>query len=199
MKFLVVLFSSLLLNATALAALPPQYSECLRENSGTNMSVADLKDIARISKVTYCQNQVGLVGKPETMELLRSPNIQVGISLGKTTYTVTDLVDLARAGTFVLYVDSSRLTRENLISIANAGAQLVVLSNSAGLTRADLMLLAAAKPFVLNVNSLLSKTDLRDYAAAGIQVVIRSSQSGLSKADILDVALGNSEMVTIMP
>ncbi|XGC81229.1 hypothetical protein ACES2L_01880 [Bdellovibrio bacteriovorus] len=199
MKFFILLFLSYVLNATALAALPPQYSECLRENSGTNMSVADLKDIARISKVTYCQNQVGLVGKPETLELLRSPNIQVGISLGRTTYSVTDFVDLARAGTFVLYVDSPRLTRENLISIARAGAELVVMSASAGLTRADYMAMAAAKPFVLNVNSTLLRTDLRDFAAAGIQVVIRSSQSGLSRADILEVALGNSERVTIMP
>ncbi|WII72239.1 hypothetical protein QJS83_17385 [Bdellovibrio sp. 22V] len=192
-------FILLLFAWNSLAALPPQFSECFVENSSTNLSVTDLKDIARVSKVTYCQNQVGLVGKPETLDLLRSPNIQVGISVSRTSYTATDFVDLARAGSYVLYVDGTRLPLADLITIANAGAQLVVVSASAGLSKADLLALAAAKPFILNVNSLLTRIDLRDYVTAGIQVVIRASQSGLSRADIMEAAQANANMVTLMP
>ncbi|KYG69295.1 hypothetical protein AZI87_08845 [Bdellovibrio bacteriovorus] len=196
-----VIFSLLVsfFSLSSWAALPPQFSECLRENSATNMSVADLREIARVSAVTYCQNSVGLVGKAETMQLLQSPNINVGISVSKTTYSATDFVDLARAGSFVLYVDSARLTVPNIISIAQAGAQVVVMTASAGISKTDLLTMAAAKPFVLNVNSATSATDLRDYVAAGIQVVIRSSQSALSRADIMTVAAANSALVTVMP
>ncbi|WP_374029593.1 hypothetical protein [Bdellovibrio bacteriovorus] len=199
MKIFIFPFILLLFAWNSLAALPPQFSECFVENSSTNLSVADLKDIARVSKVTYCQNQVGLVGKPETLDLLRSPNIQVGISVSRTSYTATDFVDLARAGSYVLYVDGNRLPLADLITIANAGAQLVVVSASSGLSKADLLALAAAKPFILNVNSLLTRIDLRDYVTAGIQVVIRASQSGLSRADIMEAAQANANMVTLMP
>ncbi|KHD88978.1 MAG: hypothetical protein OM95_05805 [Bdellovibrio sp. ArHS] len=181
------------------AALPSQFSECLRENSATNMSVQDLREIARVSQVTYCQNQVGLVGKAEIIQLLQSPNINIGISVSKTTYSATDFVDLARAGSFVLYVDGARLTVPNLIAIAQAGAQLVVMTASAGISKTDLLTLAAAKPFILNVNSPTSALDLRDYVAAGMQIVIRSAQAGLSRVDIMSVATANSALVTVMP
>lgn len=199
MKNLILFLSFIFSSLMAKAALPPQFSECLRENSGTIMTVTDLKEISRLSRVTYCQNQVGIVGKVETMDLLKSPNIQVGISLSKTTYSQLDLMDLAASGSYVLYVDSSRLTRDNLIALAQANVQLVLMSSTAGLSKADMLILAAAKPFILNVNSPVPRADLRDYVTAGVQVVIRSSQSGLSRADILDVAQVNSEMVTIMP
>ncbi len=100
------------------------FSECLRENSGTAMSIADLKEISKVSRVTYCQNQVGLVGKLETMDLLSSPNVQVGVSVSKTSYSQADLLDMAGAGSYVLYVDSSRLGRDALIALANAGFNL---------------------------------------------------------------------------
>ncbi|MEK2644057.1 hypothetical protein [Bdellovibrio sp. BCCA] len=199
MKTLIFLLSFLFVIVSANAALPPQFSECLRENSGTVMTVTDLKAISLLSRVTYCQNQVGIVGKTETMDLLRSPNIQVGISLSKTTYSQLDLMDLASSGSYVLYVDSGRLTRDNLIALAQANVQLVVMTATSGLSKADLLAIAAAKPFILNVNSAVSRVDLRDYVTAGVQVVIRTSQSGLSRADIIDVAQVNSEMVTIMP
>lgn len=183
----------------SLAALPPQFSECLNTNSGTAMSVADLKEISKLSRVTYCQNQVGLVGKPETMDLLSSPNVQVGISLSKTSYSQADLLDLAGSGSYVLYVDGPRLTRDNLIALAQANVQLVVMTANSGLSKADLLALAAAKSFVLNVNSAVTATDLSDYVNAKVQVVIRTSQSGLSRADIMNVAQANSELVTVMP
>jgi len=197
MRFLIFILSSLPI--LTLAALPPQFSECLRENSGTVMTVDDLKEISKVSRVTYCQNQVGPLGKADIMDLLSSSNIQVGISLSKTTYSVTDLLDLASSGSYVLYVDSSRLTRDNLIALANANVQLVVMTATANLSKADLLAIAAAKPFILNVNSPLSQVDLVDYVTAKIQVVIRSAQSGLSRADVLAVAGVNSELVTVMP
>ncbi|WP_374077289.1 hypothetical protein [Bdellovibrio bacteriovorus] len=191
---LLILFSWL-----SFAALPPQFSECLSGNSGTAMSVADLKEISKISRVTYCQNQVGLVGKLETMDLLSSPNVQVGISLSKTTYSQADFLDLAGSGSYVLYVDGPRLTRDNLIALAQANVQLVIMTANSGLSKADLLAIAAAKSFVLNVNSAVKATDLGDYVNAKVQVVIRTSQSGLSRADIMSVAQANSEFVTVMP
>lgn len=201
MKIFSILFLFVLvaMSVTAKAALPPQFSECLNDNTSTNMSVADLKEIARVSRVTYCQNQIGLIGKVETQDLLTSPNIQVGISVGKTSYSYTDFLDMARTRSFVLYVDSMRITRDNLISLSQAGVQLVVVSASAGLSKADLMQIAAAKPFILNVNSTVSRVDLRDYVAAGVQVVIRTGQAGLSRADIMEVAALNTALVTILP
>lgn len=199
MKSLILFLSVFMVSIGSYGALPPQFSECLRENSSTNMSTEDITEIAKVSRVTYCQNQVGPVSKADIISLLHSPNVQMGISLMRTAYSLTDLKDLAGAGSYVLYVDSSKLSRDNLISLAQAGVQLVVMSGASGLYRADLLALAAAKPFVFNVNSNVLRSDLKDYVKAGVQVVIRSSQSGLSRADILDVALVNSEMVTIMP
>ncbi|MGZ3772921.1 MAG: hypothetical protein ACXVCY_05365 [Pseudobdellovibrionaceae bacterium] len=180
-------------------ALPSHFSECLSENTGTNMTIADILEIAKISKVTYCQNQMGLANKEDTMTLLRNPNIQVGISLSRTAYLVADLLDLATAGSYLLYVDSTKLARDDLISLAQAGVQLVIMTVSSGLARDDLLAIARVKSFILNVNSAVLASDLQDYIRAGVQIVIRSSQSGLSRADIIDVALVNSEMVTVMP
>ncbi len=75
----------------------------------------------------------------------------------------------------------------------------MVMTSNSGLSKADLLAIAAAKTFILNVNSSASAVDLRDYVAAKVQVVIRTSQSGLSRASIMDIAQANSEMVTVMP
>lgn len=181
------------------AALPPQFAECLRENSSTNLSVADLKEIARAAPVTFCQNQVSAIGKLQVQDLLTSPNVQVGISVAKTEYSYSDFVDIARTRSYVLYVDSNRITRDNLVALSQAGVQLVIMSGSAGLTKTDLMQLAAAKPFIINVNSPLSRADLRDFVSAGVQLVIRTGQAGLSRADIIDVTSLNTALVSIVP
>lgn len=198
MKSLILVFL-FFFSSRSFGALPPQFSECLYENTGTNVSSADIVEIAKVSKVTYCQNQVGIINKSDTINILSNPNVQVGISLMKTAYSFADLMDLASAGTYVLYVDNTEMSRDNLTSLANAGVQLVIMSSTSGLSRADLLAIAAAKSFIYNVNSAVLRADLRDYVTAGVQVVIRSSQSALSRADILDVALVNSERVTIMP
>lgn len=198
MKFTVFL-SSLLLVASAGAALPPQFSECLSQNSGTNMSASDVAEIAKVSRITYCQNQVSIVGKADLQAMLANPNVNIGISVSKTSYSYQDLLDMAATGTYVLYVDGSRLSRDNLVALLNAGVQIVVLSGSAGLSKLDLLAMAAAKSFILNVNSAVSKTDLQDYVRAGMQIVIRTSQAGLSRQDILDVAQLNTEKVSIFP
>ncbi|MGZ3771733.1 MAG: hypothetical protein ACXVCP_19325 [Bdellovibrio sp.] len=198
MKKLILIFI-FCLSSQSHGALPPQFSTCFYENSGSNMSATDITEIAKVSKVTYCQNQVGIINKADTINLLKNPNIQVGISLTKTAYLFSDLMDLAGSGSYLLYVDNNRLSRDNLISLAQAGVQLVIMTSSSGLSRADLMAIAAAKPFILNVDSIVSRDDLRDYVTAGVQIVIRTSQSGLSRADILDVASVNSEKVSIMP
>lgn len=199
MKSVTISILSLCLGSWAQAALPPQFSECLSDLSSTNMSVADVKEIAKVSRVTYCQNQISLVGKVETQDLLTNPNVQVGISIAKTGYSYTDFLDMARSGKYVLYVDGPRITRDNLISLSQAGVQLVVLANSSGLSKADLLQMATAKSFILNVNAVTTQSDLRDYLTAGIQLVIRTSQVGLSGAAISEVAALNSALVTIMP
>jgi hypothetical protein len=199
MKTITLSIISLFLGSLAQAALPPQFSECLGDQSSINMSIADLKEIAKVSRITYCQNQVSLVGKVETQDLLSNPNVQVGISVAKTSYSYTDFLDMARSGKYVLYVDGQRISRDNLISLSQAGVQLVVLANSSGLSKADLLQMATAKSFILNVNATTTQADLRDYLTAGIQLVIRTSQVGLSGAAIGEVAALNSALVTIMP
>ncbi|HEX7674270.1 MAG TPA: hypothetical protein VF412_08865 [Bdellovibrio sp.] len=189
---------SFIVSTQAMAALPPQFSECLFGDSAS-VSTQDVKDIAQVSKVTYCQNQIGLTNKSDTMDMLKNKNIQVGISLAKTNYSREDLIDLAKTGSYVLYVDSSKLTKEYLIDIAKAGAQLVVVSATAGLSASDLRDIARAKPFVYNVNSASQKEDLKSLVDLGVQVVIRSSQAGLSKEDIVEVAKANSDLVSVMP
>lgn len=183
----------------AQAALPPQFSECLNSSSASTLSVSDLKALAEVAKLTFCQNQVGLVGKTDLQNLLASPNIQVGVSLAKTSYSITDLLDFAAAGSFVLYVDSSRLTRANLSALAEAGVQLVLMGTSSGLSKSDIISLAAQKPLILNVNTFMSRADLLDYINAGIDVVVRTSQAGLNLADITALAQLNSGKVTILP
>ncbi|QDK36484.1 hypothetical protein [Bdellovibrio sp. NC01] len=182
----------------SMAALPPQFSECLNGDSGT-VSSGDIADIAKVSKVTYCQNQLGLTNKLDTQELLKNKNIQLGISIAKTNYTREDLMDLAKTGSYVLYVDSTRIPKEYLIDIAKAGAQLVIISATAGLSTFDLRDIARAKSFVYNVNSAVTKDDLKSLVDVGVQVVIRSNQSALTKDDIVEVARVNSDLVTVMP
>lgn len=194
-----ILVSAFLFSVSVSAALPPQFSECLSQNSGTNMSATDVAEIAKVSRITYCQNQVSIVGKTDLQAMLANPNVNVGISVSKTSYSNQDLLDMAATGTYVLYVDGSRLSRDNLVALLNAGVQVVVLSGSSGLSKLDLLAMAAAKSFILNVNSSVSKADLQDYVRAGMQVVIRTSQAGLSRQDILDVAQLNTEKVSIFP
>lgn len=198
MKLILMPSFLILFSLSARAALPPQFSECLGDVTST-MSITDLKEIAKVSRVTYCQNQVTLIGKPETQELLANPNVQVGISVAKTNYSFTDFMDMARSGKYVLYVDGPRLGRDSLIALAQAGVQLVVVSSSSGISKPDLLRMAAAKSFILNVNSATTQTDLRDYLTAGIQLVIRTSQVGLSGTAIGEVAALNSGLVTILP
>lgn len=195
LSFVLVLFVSF----SVWAALPPQFSECLQQNSGSYMTAADVTEIAKVSRITYCQNQVSLIGKTDLLSMLSNPNVNMGLSVSKTSYTNQDFIDMAAAGTYVLYVDSSRLSRDNLVALLNANVQLVVMSGSSGLSRADLLILAAVKPFIYNVNSVVLKADLQDYVRAGVQVVIRTAQAGLSRQDILDVAQLNSERVSIFP
>ncbi len=183
------------------AALPPQFSECLMGDNGavSTVSTQDIQDIAKISKVTYCQNQLGLTNKSDTINLLKDKNIQIGISLAKTNYSREDLVEMAKVGGFVLYVDSSKLAKEYLIDIAKAGAQLVIISATSGLALSDLQDIARARSFVYNVNSGVTKDDLKTLVDMGVQVVIRSGQSALSKDDMVEVAKVNPDLVSIMP
>ena len=190
---------SLLVSAIAQAALPPQFSECQRTDASTSMSYADLKQISQVSRVTYCQTQVGLITKADTLDLLKG-KIDLAISLAKTNYSKEDLLDLARAGgTYLLYVDSPKLARGDLVDLANAGVQLAVMLGNAGLSQSDLIALVAAKPFILNVNSAANRDDLIALVRAGAQVVIRTSNAGLSRDDMVAIARANAGAVTITP
>lgn len=184
---------------SAQAALPPQFSECLNSSSASTLSVADMKALAEVTKLTFCQNQVGPLGKTDLENLLASPNIQVGVSLAKTSYSITDLLDLASVGNYVLYVDSSRLSSANLTSLAQAGVQLVFMGTASGLSKSDIISLAAVKPLILNVNTFMSRADLLDYIGAGVDIVVRTSQAGLNLEDITALAQLNSGKVTILP
>ncbi|MEN0060473.1 MAG: hypothetical protein AAGB31_16655 [Bdellovibrio sp.] len=181
------------------AALPPQFSECLTGDSAA-LSSYDVHDIAKVAKVTYCQNQMGITNKTETLTMLKNKNIQIGISIAKTSYSREDLLELARAGSYALYVDSNRIAKEYLPEIAKAGAQLIIISSTSGLAATDLRtLVQQGKPFVYNVNSNATKEDLKSLVSLGVEVVIRSSQVGLSKEDIMEIARVNTDSVTILP
>lgn len=189
---------SFLFSVQAMAALPPQFSECMSGDS-SSISTQDVRDIAKVSKVTYCQNQMGLTNKFDTLDMLRNKNIQVGISIAKTSYLREDLMDLAKAGSYVLYVDSNRIAKEYLMDLQRAGVQLVVMTGNAGLVASDLRDMARVKSYVLNVNSPMVKEDLKTLVDLGVQVVIRSNQSALAKEDIVEIAKVNPDNVSIMP
>jgi hypothetical protein len=198
MKALITLACSLLLGSTVLAALPPQYSECLRTDASTSMSYYDLKELSKVSRVTYCQNQLGLIGKTEISELLKG-KIDVGISLAKTNYSKEDFLEMAKSGSFLLYVDSPKFNKEALVDLAKAGIQLVILYSTAGLSKDDMLYIASEKSFILNVNSNIIKEDLISLVKANVQLVIRTGQANLSKDDLVAVAKTNTALVTIFP
>ncbi|MNT26938.1 hypothetical protein D3C72_1625420 [compost metagenome] len=196
---LVLCVSAVLVASASYAALPPQYSECQRTDASTSLSAADMKAISKVSRVTYCQTQVGLINKTDTLELLKG-KVDLAISLAKTNYSREDLLDLARSGgTYLLYVDSSKLSRPDLIELANAGVQLAIMMGNANLSREDLLLIAAAKPYILSVNSAALRDDLIALAKANVQLVIRTSNANLSGDDLVAIAKANAGNVTIMP
>ncbi|MFS4459325.1 hypothetical protein [Bdellovibrio sp. HCB2-146] len=181
------------------AALPPQFTDCMNDNSGTSLSTADMKEISKVSNLTVCQNQINLLSKYDAVDLLKSPNVKMGISLARTGFTRTDLMDMAKSGTYVLYVDTAVLDKTFIMDLQRAGVQIVVVSAGAGLTKFDMLDMAKVKPFILNLNSTMTKEDLRQLVTAGVQVVIRMNQAGLSRSDIIEVAKANAELVTVMP
>ncbi|MGE5086185.1 MAG: hypothetical protein ACM3MG_07760 [Bacillota bacterium] len=197
MKVLGIFFGALI-SSISFAALPPQFSDCLSADSA-QMSIYDLKAIAAVAKVNYCQNQSGLTNKAETLALLKSDNVNLGISVSRTTYSREDLMDLAKANSYVLYVDSNRIGKDYLMELAKAGVQIVVMSATAYLSKADLLELAKAHAFIYNVNSPVIKEDVKDLVNAGVTVVLRSGQYGLSKEDVVEVAKLNPSLVSIAP
>lgn len=195
--FLSLIFSGFL----AQAALPPQYSECLHQDSLSSLnvvSVYDLKEIAKNSKVIYCENQVSAVGKSDTIDLLKS-HVDIGISLARTNYFKEDLIQMAAAGPYLLYVDNANIGRDSLIDIAKAGAQLVIMSATAGLTQSDLLTIAQAKPFIYHVNSAIPKDNLKALLDAKVQLVISSSSSNISRGDLVALGTGDPAAITIIP
>jgi len=198
MRKFILTIATLMLPQFLHAALPPQYSECQRTDASTSMSYNDMKEISRVSRVTYCQTQVGLISKSDTLDLLKG-KVDLAISLGKTNYSKEDLIDLAKSGSYLLYVDSSKLSRQDLIDLANAGVQLAVMFGSAGLAREDLLAIAAAKPYILSVNAAANRDDLIALVKANVQLVIRTSNASLTREDLVAVARANAGLVTIMP
>ena len=185
-------------SSVSLAALPAQFSECLKMDTPPNTSFTDLKDMAKVAKMTYCQNQVSLIGLLEVKELLKS-NVDVAISLAKTNYSLRDFVEMAQAGSYVLYVDSNKLSRVDLIALAKEGVQLVVMAASSGLSQADLVALANVKTFIYNVDAMIARSNLQDLVGLNVQIVIRTSNANMSKPDIVAVAQVNNSLVTVLP
>lgn len=198
MKLFSLIFS-VFFSLSVQAALPPPFSDCLVETTGATMTVYDLKELAKLSKVTVCQGGKSLIGKYETIDLLKTANVNLGISLAKTDYTKDDLLDLAKSGKYLLYVDGNRLLKENLIELSKAGVQLAIMSETSGLSKADLLAIAKEKPFVYNVNSNILKETLIELVNEGVQLVIRTNQSTLSKYDILAVVKVDANLVTVLP
>ena len=163
------------------------------------MSVYDLKAIAAVAKINYCQNQSGLTNKADTLALLKTDNVNLGVSVAKTTYSREDLMDMAKAGSYVLYVDSNRIAKEYLIDLAKTGVKLVVMSSTAYYSKSDLLEIAKTYTFIYNVNSPVLKEDMKELVKAGVTVVLRAGQYGLSKEDVVEVAKLNPSLVTIAP
>jgi hypothetical protein len=185
--------------SSAFAALPPQFYECMGSQGGTKMSVTDLREISKVSPLTICQNQLSLLNKYDTGDLIKNGKVSAGISVAKSSYLKEDLLDIAKSGSYVLYVDSAKLEKMALIELMRAGVQVVVMTAASGLSVPDMMEMARAKPFIVNVDSIMLKEDLRNLVSLGTQVVIRSNQANLTKDDIIYVAKVNSDLVTILP
>lgn len=185
------------LSSVGVAALPPQFSECLNATTMTMLSFADLRDMAKAAKMTYCQNQATAIGATEVKELLMA-NADVGISLAKTSYSISDFLAMAQGGSYVLFVDSSKLNRMELTSLMQAGVQLVIMAASSGLSQADLMTMAGVKPFIYNVDAMTSRGFIQDLVNLKVHVVIRTG-STISKADAVAIAQTNSTLVTFLP
>ncbi|MNL39039.1 hypothetical protein D3C87_1612930 [compost metagenome] len=73
------------------------------------------------------------------------------------------------------------------------------MMGNANLSREDLLLIAAAKPYILSVNSAALRDDLIALAKANVQLVIRTSNANLSGDDLVAIAKANAGNVTIMP
>jgi hypothetical protein len=184
---------------TVMAALPPQFSTCLYSQNSA-FTAADVQKIGQVSKITYCQNQIGLTNKNDIAELLKNKNIQVGITLSRTTYSSAELLDLAKTGSYMLYVDTPNLGKTNLLELQKAGVQLVIFSSTATeLQVNDLLELAKIRPFIFNVDSVAKKDDLKSLMQAGVQVVLRSGLSWLSNSDIGELAKVNPELISVIP
>jgi hypothetical protein len=182
----------------AMAALPPQFSECLFGDSSST-SVNDLKEIAKSTEVTYCQTKSGMADKYATLELLKTKNVQLGISLAKTNYLREDLLEFAGVGSYVLYVDSNRLDKTYLAELRGKDVQLVVSSAESALSKYDLLYIAKTKGFIYHVNSPVPKEDLAELAKAGVQLVVRSGKTFLSKDYIVEISKQSPGSVMLVP
>lgn len=197
----IITIALLLASYAAVAALPAQYSECLHQDqlSGWNMmSMADLKEVAKNSRVIYCENQVMPTGKIDTIDLLKS-HVDVAISLARTNYFKEDLIQMGAAGPYLLYVDNASFGKDTLADIAKAGAQLVIMSATSGLTQSDLLSLAQTKPFILHVNSAIPKDNLKALMDAKVQLVISTSSSNISRGDLVSLGSTDPAAITIIP
>ncbi|KYG67124.1 hypothetical protein AZI86_08930 [Bdellovibrio bacteriovorus] len=180
------------------AALPPQFSECLYGDS-SNASVSDLQAIAQSTPVTYCQTKTGMGDKYSVIDLLKTKNVQLGISLAKTNYQREDLIELAGVGSYLLYVDSGRLDKVYLADLLSKGVQLVVSSGDSSLSKYDLLHLAKTKSFIYHVNSIATKEELLDLAKAGVQLVLRSGKTFLPKEYIVEISKQHPGLVMLVP
>lgn len=187
-----------ILSFAALGSLPAQFAECLYGDS-SKASFLDIKAIAQTTAVTYCQTNMGMTNKLGSIELLKTKNVQLGVSLAKTSYGREDLMEMADAGTYVLYVDSGRIAREYLAELLAKNVQLVVTSADAGMSKYDLLFLAKTKSFIYHVNSPIGKDDLKELAKAQVQLVLRSGKQGLIKEDITELSKLYPGSVMLVP
>ena len=83
---------SLLTVSSAGAALPTPFYECLQQRSGSPLGAADMKELVKVTPVTYCANQSSAFNKNEMKNLLSSGgNFQLAVHLANTNYTASDL------------------------------------------------------------------------------------------------------------
>lgn len=197
-RFLGAFIILISLGSSVFAALPPQFSDCLYGDS-SDASVSDLKAIAQSTPVTYCQTKSGMGDKSSVIDLLKTKNVQLGISLAKTNYPREDLIEFAGVGSYVLYVDSARLDKVYLADLLAKGVQLVVSSGDSSLSKYDLLHLAKTKSFIYHVNSVATKEDLSELAKAGVQLVLRSGKTFLAKEYIVEISKQHPGLVMLVP
>ncbi|MNJ92759.1 hypothetical protein D3C87_104330 [compost metagenome] len=180
------------------AALPVQYEQCLPERSKTLLP-GELQEMAKLVRVIVCQNYANAFTADQTLDLLKSKNISMGISLAQTGFLYENLLAFAKVNPYVLFVDSNRLFPEQLEGLARAGVEIVVISGKTAFPMEGLRAFAKKESFTYHVNSNILKENLKDLASLKVKLVIEAVNSSISKEALAEIAQANADLITVLP